>query len=260
MGHERIGFLPHTKQWRVLMDQLTEYDGDPQAVKKIADQTLQAIKKIYERMPYDESVIKAIQFLATLSVSATKEDQISFLQSNGYIVSSELSNYSILANANKLITTDTGSLEINKIVRDSVMQAVIEYSKSKQQFEQVSLFSDSRQNVWEGIGSGAAFCEITRSFFAAFTSRQLRYYLERTAASTINDYSKLNAFIAGVDEHSADIADHSFETSKLMQSFAAGWYNKHAKDTIPSESDVVGFLRISFGKLREEFRREAESA
>lgn len=260
MGHERIGFLPHTKQWRILMDQLTEYDGDPQDIKKIANQTLLAIKKTYEQMPYDESAIKAIQFLATLSVSATKEDQISFLQSNGYIVSSELSNYSILANVNKLIATDTGSLEINKIVKDSIMQAVIEYSKSKQQFEQVSLFSDNHQNVWERIGSGAAFCEMTRSFFAAFTSRQLRYYLERTAASTINDYSRLHSFIMGVDEHSAEIADHSFETSKLMQSFAAGWYNKYAKDTIPSKSEVVDFLRTSFGKLREEFRREAEGA
>ena len=118
-----------------------------------------------------------------------------------------------------------------------------------------------RRNLhWKGIGNGAAFCEIARTFFAAFTSRQLRYYIERTAASTINDYNKLNSFISGVENHSAEIADHSFETSKLVQSFAAGWYNSHAKDVVPSEREVVGFLQHSFGKLREEFRREAESA
>lgn len=259
MGHERIGFLPHTKQWQSIISQLSEYDGDFQEVKLIADQTLQAIKTLYEQMPYDESVIKAVQFLATLSVSANKDNQVSFLQSAGYVVSSDLSIYSILTNVDKLIATDTGSLETNKIAKDSVMQALIEFDKSKQQYEQISLFSES-QNVWKDIGSGAAFCEIARSFFAAFTNRQILYYLERSAASTIDDYSKLSSFLSGIDKHTTEIANHSFETTKLTQSFAAGWYNKHAKDSIPSENDVVNFLRMSFGKLREEFRREAESA
>lgn len=69
-----------------------------------------------------------------------------------------------------------------------------------------------------------------------------------------------NSFISGVEAHTAEIADHSFETSKLVQSFAAGWFNNHAKDSIPSENEIIGFLRLSFNKLREEFRREAESA
>ena len=260
MGHERIGFLPRTKQWKLLMEQLATYDGDSQTVTVVANQTLQAIKSTYEKMPYDESVIKAIQFLATLSLSATKADQVSFLQAEGYSISSELSAYSIIANANRLITTETGSLETNKIVRDSVMQAIIEYSNNKQQYKQVSLFSDSEDNIWKSIGNGVSFCEITRSFFAAFTCRQLKYYIERTAASTIDNYSKLNSFISGVEAHTAEIADHSFETSKLVQSFAAGWFNNHAKDSIPSENEIIGFLRLSFNKLREEFRREAESA
>jgi hypothetical protein len=54
------------------------------------------------------------------------------------------------------------------------------------------------------------------------------------------------------------IADHAFETSKIMQSFAAGWFNKHAAASPPSQVEVTNFLRTSFGKMREEFRREAE--
>lgn len=260
MGHERIGFLPRTKQWKLLTEQLSAYDGTSHSAIVIADQALNAIKQTYEKMPYDESVIKAIQFLATLARSASEQDQLSYLQSNGYSVSSELSLYSILVNVNALITTETGSLETNKIVRDSVMEAIIEYDHSKKQYEQLTWFSKENGSIWGEIGNGASFCEITRSFFAAFTCRQLKYYIERAAASTIDDYSKLNSFIRNMEAHSSAIADHSFETSKLVQSFAAGWYNNHAKESIPSENEIIGFLQLSFSKLREEFRREAESA
>ena len=140
------------------------------------------------------------------------------------------------------------------------MQAIIEYSQSKEQLDQLSLFSESGESLWKSIGNGAAFCEITRTFFAAFTCRQLRYYIERTAASSIDDYSRLNSFIQNLDACSKEIADHSFEVSKLVQSFAAGWYNNHAHLNIPTDQEIVSFLRLSFGKLREEFRREAEGA
>ena len=151
MGHERIGFLPRTKEWNRLTQLIAEYDGDLQAVKTISNQTLQAIRQTYEKMPYDESVIKAIQFIATLSVSASKQDQLAFLRENGYTFSSEPTVYSILANANRIITTQTGSLEINKLVRDSVMQAVIEYDQSKRNNDQISFFSDSSQGIWMDI-------------------------------------------------------------------------------------------------------------
>jgi hypothetical protein len=42
-----------------------------------------------------------------------------------------------------------------------------------------------------------------------------------------------------------------------MQSFAAGWFNKYAKAGMPNNDEIKGFLKLSFEKMREEFRREA---
>jgi len=67
MGHERIGFLPRTSQWKRIVNQLNSYDGDSDKVKIIANNTLQAMRKSYDAMSFDESVIKAISFLATIS-------------------------------------------------------------------------------------------------------------------------------------------------------------------------------------------------
>ena len=257
MGHERIGFLPRTKKWAEIVDKLASYDGDVDLVKQIADNTLSALQKKYLAMALDESVIKALSFLATLSYSAKQENQADYLNANGYSVDSALSLHSLISSAQNLVATENGSLEVNKIARDAALQAVVEFQREHSS-SQFSFFGENQNNVWESAGTGAAFCELARSFFAAFTERQLKYYLEREAANSIGDYVKLELFIKQLSEHTNAISDHSFDISKITQSFAAGWYNKNAASALPDEEQIKGFLNHSFGKLREEFRREGE--
>lgn len=257
MGHERIGFLPHTKQWNSIVTRLSTYYKDVDVVTKIADDTLSAIRKTYENMPYDESVIKAMSYLATLTFSAKQTEQVAFLNNNGIFVDSQISLFSLMASAQKYVKTERGSLEINKIAKDAVMQTIIQYNESHYP-NQLSLLGNESINIWKHTGSGAAFCELARGFFAAFTDRQIKYYVERAAAYIINDYGSLQSFSKALSVQSAAIADHAFETSKIMQSFAAGWFNIHATNSLPSEAEVTAFLRMSFGKIREEFRREAD--
>jgi len=143
------------------------------------------------------------------------------------------------------------------MVRDAILQTITAYERNNHD-DQLSLFREQPSNIWSNIGSGAAFCELTRSFFASFTDRYLKYYLEREAASTINDYRSIEVFSKKLSEQAEAISHHAFETSKIMQSFAAGWFNNYAKNNIPPTKEIVDFLRVSFGKMREEFRREAD--
>jgi hypothetical protein len=256
MGHVRTGFLPQTKKWNAIVEQLTLFDGDVSIVTSIANETLNAIKKKYESMPFDESVHKAILFLATLAFSAKQTDQVAYLRDKGYSVDDKLSLFSIISSAQKLINTENGSLEVNKIAKDSAMQAIVKYYEIHQN-NQLSLWGDDSRSPIQAAGSGAAFCELARSFFSNFTDKQIKYYIERVAASSINDYDKLNKFSVALTAQSNAITDHAFETSKLVQSFAAGWFNKYSISNPPSESQITGFLRHSFEKMREEFRREA---
>lgn len=257
MGHERIGFLPHTRQWRAIVDELSRFGDGETSVAQIANKTLNAVKETYEKMPYDESVIKALSFIAILSFSAKMDNQVYFLNENGYSVDSQVSLFSLMTSAQNYITTEQGSLETNKLAKDAVMQAIIGYQQQHES-NQLSMFSEQSQSVWENVGTGAAFCEMVRTFFASFTERQLKYYIERAAASSINDYETLQAFNQQLSEQSKAIADHTFEITKLTQSFAAGWFNKNATDSLPNDKQIEGFLNHSFSKLREEFRREAD--
>jgi hypothetical protein len=255
MGHVRIGFLPHTKQWNAIVDHLASYDDDTSAVVMIADRTLDAVRKDYESLQYDESVIKAIAYLANIIVSSRQNDQISFLQDNGYRVDQELSLFTLTACAQQLIQTRDGSLEINKLACDAAVQAVMDFYQQHYD-RQLSLFQINN-NPFRNRGSGKEFCEIARYFFAAYTEKQIRYYIDRTAASVIDDYEKYLRFSDSLTEQSLAITEHVFEISKIMQSFAAGWFNKHALDTPPSEDSITDFLKLSFAKVREELRLEA---
>ena len=256
MGHERIGFLPKTQQWNHIVSQLSLYDGDSDSIADIANSTLECIKRSYGLMSQDESVIKAIRFLAILSFSANKENQIEFLNQNGYKVDQTLSLFSILNSARTFIETENGSLETNKIAKDAILQTLSTYQQNNSH-EQLSLFSTTN-DIWRNVGTGAAFCELARSFFSAFTDRHLKYYLDRSAATSISDYRKYQSFSDVVASQSEAISHHAFETSKIMQSFAAGWYNNHVRETTPSDNEISGFLSVAFGKMKEEFRREAD--
>jgi len=55
-----------------------------------------------------------------------------------------------------------------------------------------------------------------------------------------------------------DVSRHAFETSKIAQSFAAGWFAKNTPESYPDEREIKYFLNRTFGKLKSELLREEE--
>lgn len=258
MGHERIGFLPKSKQWNDIVRQLQDYDGDPEVVAHIAADTLDALRHQYANISNDPSLISAIRFLAILCHSSGSETQEDELNSKGIIAEKEITMYSLMRGVDNYISDNEISLETSKLTKDSLMAAIITYQQAHET-EQLSFDGFDSNNVWSGMDSGSAFCELARSFISEYTARNLNYYLERQSAREIKDYAHLMAFSKALKSQSAAIATHTKDISKLMQSLAAGWYNKNSTATEPNDSKIVQFLDFTFKKIREEFRREGES-
>lgn len=253
----RIGFLPRRKQWNDIVEKLSLFGGNPADARQIAEATLKAIQNNYLKLSTDESVIKAVNFLATLAHSANQDDQTTFLNGKGYSVDDNMSLYSILSSAQEYINTEYGSLEANKMTRDAAMKAIMTYYDVHKS-EQMTLFGENTENVWSSAGTGAAFCEMARTFFAELTDRQLRYCIEREAARTINDFAQLKSFNDTLTNQTASISAHALDTSKLIQSLAAGWFNKRIILSLPTDEQLRQFTDYSFRKMREEFRREGD--
>jgi hypothetical protein len=154
-------------------------------------------------------------------------------------------------------TSHAESREYAAIASRAGVDTVVEWTR--RQNEQGRLFEESRSaaEVWQAASNARSFCEIARFFFSRFTERYLRYFLEREASSAMPSLDAREAFEHNLRAHIQEVSHHAFETSKITQSFAAGWYNNHARDSRPSDSEIQGFLAIAFGKLQEELQREA---
>jgi len=254
VGHVRIGFLPHTRQWNAIIAKLSSFDNERNTIAEIADSTLNAIQKDYDGLQYDESVISAIKCLANIIVSSRQKNQVVFLQQNGFQVDDSISLFSLTASIQHLIQTSNGSLETNKLARDAAIQAIMLFCEQHIE-QQLNLFH-TNNNPFIKKNSGKEFCELARYFFASFTEKKIRYYIDREASNQIDDYGKYISFSDNLSKYSLDISEHAFEISKIMQSFAAGWFNNHALDIVPTNDSVTQFLKTAFGKVREELRLE----
>lgn len=127
--------------------------------------------------------------------------------------------------------------------------------------DQTLLFQPTQEffETWRKVANGGGFCELARVFFSKLTVRYLNYFLERAASEVLPSVERREAFKQDLARHLDDISRHAFETSKITQSFAAGWFNKNTKSDWPSDSAIQGFLHVAFGKLEDEIRREEQA-
>jgi hypothetical protein len=255
LGHERIGVLPRTRQWRSVVSDIANFPQD-EDVATLAASTLNCVRQRYRRIQEDAGVRATFEFLIAVSAAggaATLPAEWSDLP----IVFGENPSPLRLAQAlRKWVEPHPGSLEYRELAERAATDAVAEWHERHK--EQGHLFgaADDAPNVWGGASSGGGFSELSRLFFSRFTERYLAYFLEREASAALGTVSERERFSERLHEHVEMVSLHAWETSKITQSFAAGWYNKNAKEKRPSDRIIKGFLSVAFGKIREELLRQ----
>ena len=259
MGHERVGALPHTKRWRDVIGQLAESSGSPEDVAAIANDTLENVRVQLRKIHSDDGVVAAFQFLVALTKSASSDDPGEASFSPRIDFEGSPSTLRLIGQLRSWVEAQGGSRKYGDIAAKASADAISLWSS--QQSMQGSLFTspgDSRE-IWQQADNGAGFCEVSRLFFSKFTERYLNYFLEREASASMGSISDRDRLSTQLREHIDGVSRFAFETSRITQSFAAGWFNNHARDRYPSKDESRGFLSLAFGKLREELKREADA-
>ena len=260
MGHERVGALPHTKRWRDVVAQLAESSGSREDVAAIANATLQNVTAQFRKIHSDDGVVAAFQFLVALTKSASLEGLGGTSFSPEIDLAERPSTLRLIGQLRSWVEAQEGSREYADIATKASADAISLWSA--QQSMQASLFTSSvdSQDIWQRADNGAGFCEVSRLFFSRFTERYLNYFLEREASASIASISERDRLASQLRDHIDGVSKFAFETSRITQSFAAGWFNNHARDKYPSKDESRGFLSVAFGKMREELTREANAS
>lgn len=248
MGHERIGVLPKTKRWRAIVAEIATVDTPPSDVPEIARHTLNALGSRYVDLASDTAVETAFGYLIDFARMAAGKQAAADIANK--------SPLSIVIDLGQRLAATEGSMETAEIVRRAAADAVATWGRENAT-TQSDLFADSAPgNPWRGLGTGAGFCELSRLFFSRLTERYLNYFLDREASAALPNLQSREQFRRHLQAHLGEVSKHSFETAKITQSFAAGWFNKNAVTNQPTRAQIRRFLSYAFAKLREDLRRE----
>lgn len=254
MGHERLGALPRTARWRTVVGLISASDFASDVAAQVADATLTNVRHRFEGLADEESVQAAFRFLLALPLATRTTDPHTTLSSRLGIAIGGPSPLA-LAKAFQVSLDELPYSERSDLAAKALADALSQYA-IEPQFRQTSMFGTGPWDAWRAADTAAGFCELSRLYFSNLTERYLRYFLDREASAAIGDPQRLTDFRDSVRSKVDSISRHAFETAKITQSFAAGWFHKHAKGGMPSQHEMRGFLSYALQKIREELRRE----
>jgi hypothetical protein len=260
MGHERVGYLPKSERWKGIVKRISFFSFENDDISEIATETTRNVRSKYKNIKEDSGVISAFKFLVLLSHASKKENPSEFLKSMGVSLSKEFNIFELTKSAQEFVTKNQNSKEYSTVAVQSIINTISEWSQ-KNELQQSLIFDSNKDSflTWQKASEGRGFCELSRLFFANFTERYLKYFLEREASSRIQSLSDREQFSKTLEAHIENISKHAFETSKITQPFAAGWYNLHAKDRIPTDDKLSDFIAFAFKKLNSELLREEDN-
>lgn len=259
MGHERIGYLPKSKKWRDIVNEVANFTANGDTIAQIANRTTMNVIDRYQNIEADNGVLAAFKFLILLSQSARQKDSSEFLAKQGIQLPTNFNLLGLSRAIREFINSNSDSKEYSAFANHALIETVSQWTKQNSVQRQIKFDNDNNSfDDWRSAADGSGFCELSRMFFSTFTDNYLRYFLEREASAKITNLFDRDSFNKKLDQHVDQISKHAFETSKITQSFSAGWFNKNAINEIPSDEKIKGFVSFCFRKLNSEIIREKE--
>lgn len=260
MGHERVGILPKSLRWTHLVNQMGGVYASEVPVGTLAAQTLQNVRRQYETLFQDDAVKSAFTFLVKFAHACRSEDPQETLMASGIAVAEKATLLSIVRALKEQIPPQQATTEYGQITISAAADAIGHWYKQNAS-QQLPLFEPSNDflDSWRPLGDGSGFCELSRLFFGKITERYLNYFLERAASVMCPSLEHREQFQESIRSHVDAVSKHAFETAKITESFAAGWFNGHAREKFPTDREIECFLSVAFGKMRDELRREEQA-
>lgn len=259
MGHIRLGTLQQSKKWLDVIG-LLETDAD---IESIAEAAARASERDLKRASDDPYFQFVSQLLVKLPILARTPGFDAEMASIGVASDSLESVTSLLAGLNQAIGQQAFELGQGSDAGELARSALLECLSVQLRDKLPTLFEPTPQEVRKALASfagGQEFSVLARDFFARLSYRSLDYYLSRELADHIGTDKRFGNDGERVAFEAA-LRQHTFEASKIVESFAGGWYGKTVwKEQSLSPDKINDFTRYAFKKLRSELGRRRASA
>jgi hypothetical protein len=261
MGHTRLGLIPKSNKWEVVVSHFVKPDdnqlhiSDQSEISRIAGLTIDAAQGGIQKAIRDDQLTD-IFFLLTKVVLASKTNEWDIaLKDVGINLPENATIFDLVGEMQFLLderfhmTGQTSDLsEIGQKALGETLFTLI----SGETFD---LFDDDKgnlQGVLKGYCTKNGFGTITQTFFGKFLTRYLNFYLSRLTAKASG--SRFVSDTTDISEFNALLAQHCFQSSRIVNEFGGTWVMKNAFKEDLTPEKVKGFIAVALKKLSSELQ------
>jgi hypothetical protein len=231
---------------------MAEHSAEKPRADEVARKTLSLAQEKLGLIASDQAFTAAFRFLVLFSASTQAPRDESIERAIQYMgTNSEDTPLAVGAALKKWIATEAAAgSEYLLLASRSATRALVEWFDANN-IRQQELFPSKNENtqVWRPLSNGAAFSDLSRLFFKEVVRTYLHYLLDRESSGVLRSIEDVSSLHEGLDRY-------AYETTKIAQSFSAGWYNKYAIGRAPTSAEVGDFVGYAIHKLRDELLRE----
>lgn len=255
----RLGTLPRSKRWRDVVD-LLDLDG---SLRDVAEAAAWASEADLSHASDDPHFQYVTSLLVQLPLAARAPGFENGLERLGIDRDRGVSVTALLSGIDEAIerqafeggrTSDAGEL-----ARASLLETLSESLRGRLP----TLFEPTPQEVRKTLASfagGDRFALLARDFFARLTYRSLDWYLSRELANHTGPGRRFDTDADRTEFQSA-LAQHAYEASRIVETYAGGWYGKTVwRNQSLTQDAINNFTRYAFKKMRLELGRRREPA
>jgi hypothetical protein len=255
MGHIRLPHLPRTKRWQEVVDLVGGGAGSAAAV---ASATLDAIDDSFASGGDDAGLVRAVWLLANLPDAAKSGDFAKALSGLGVKVSANPSVAEVTTAISDAVDTYLGAHRGRSDIGEMALGAAVEALSKNLAQRTASLFpeaDDVRREVAK-LGTEVQFGNLARDFFARFTERSLKYYVDRELPRQVGGDGRFQT-LSEQREFSRALELHCQQAAKIVEAFAGGWWSKARFEKDLTEERTARFVGYALKKMRDELRKGA---
>lgn len=257
MGHVRLRTLPRSKLWR----EVVELVSAGASVSEVAAASATAAKRALAQAGSDPEFLFVARLLVELPLAARGPGYSKALRELGLDPTSIGSVPSLLTTVSEAVDGHVAVSGNRSDLGEMARAALVEALSDGLHRALPSLLEPTPQEIRQELGrlaGGQRFAGFAREFFSRFVHKSLDYYLSRELA---NHTGPGKRFETDADRVAFDraLAQHAFETSRIVEEYAGGWYGKTVwRDGDLTEGKIARFASYAFKKLRDELgRRDA---
>ena len=225
MGHIRLGVLPRSRKWRQVVDELSE-GAD---VAEVACASAEAAEAALATASRDPALADALWLLTHIPLAARGPDYADDLDALGLGTDAPESLPDLTAAISAALDEKTRISGGRTDLGEMAGLALVESLAATVGPELPGLFEPTPAELRTALGrlaSGDRFARLARDFFSRLTHRCLDYYLSRELAKHVGSGNRF-ADDGNRARFDAALAQHCREASRIVESFAGGWYGKN---------------------------------